>query len=240
MLAEKPPITTVTVGNQTIYREPARQTDTGVRADCTHTFIMRYPGVQKQPQCEVFVLYDYILYDWHEARFTCIFLVATEVNHVVLLSDETFQSVCEFVFLEHCLLQAGHRKKTVALFFHSSCSNKTASYILIQTYKELNSIHRAQRLNLFILQANKLQGGRHLESVCACVQDSTQSGQHSNGALLWEKLQHNSRKINGTVWVSVGVHVSVLLYVLSLSSEWAQSPSCLIHTETHSPSTPAL
>lgn len=68
--------------------------------------------------------------------------------------------------------------------------NKTGSYILIETYKEPNPIHAAQTHNLSILLPNKLDGGGHLESVCVrvCVchpsSKTTQSGRHSNGALL--------------------------------------------------------
>lgn len=72
--------------------------------------------------------------------------------------------------------------------------NKTGSYILIETYKEPNPIHAAQTPNLSILLPNKLDGGGHLESVCVCVRaracvchpssKTTQSGRHSNGALL--------------------------------------------------------
>lgn len=65
---------------------------------------------------------------------------------------------------------------------------KTGSYILIPSHKELNPIHAAQTPNLSILQPNKLQRGRHLESACvrAChpLSKTTQSGQHGNGALL--------------------------------------------------------
>lgn len=49
--------------------------------------------------------------------------------------------------------------------------NKTGSYVLIQTYKELNSIDAAESPNVSILQPNELWGGRNLEPVCvqACV-----------------------------------------------------------------------
>lgn len=104
---------------------------------------------------------------------TCIFLVGTAGNHVVSLSDETFQSLYGYTFWKPCWAQAATERNGSVLpwaYVPVCVCNKTGSYILILTYKELNPIHAAQTpKSLYTSTYNKLQGGRHLESVCVRV-----------------------------------------------------------------------
>lgn len=155
------------------------QTDTHTHA-CelivhAHTCIMEITRCAKTGQmrslCSLW--FSALCSTWHKIYVcTCIFLVGTVGNHVVSLSDETFQSLYVYTFWKPCWLQTVTERSGSVLrwpYVLVCVCNKTGSYILIPSHKELNPIHAAQTPNLSILQPNKLQRGRHLESACVRV-----------------------------------------------------------------------
>lgn len=184
MPAEKTPITSVTLSNQTILSYPDRHMWVEVHT-CTYREITKGLKTGQIQRLNLAVRLTIFNTEGTEMHISGLNTRILWFHCLIKLSKSNFWHKC----WKSQKLQAW-RRGLICLWVHGPvcvCS-KTGSYILILSYKHLDLIHAP---DLCLLHPNKPQGRKHLDPACGHLCHpfyKMQSGQRRNGALLWLKL----------------------------------------------------